>query len=92
METLRALRDHLASIELDIDRSILSIEKGLASLGADSDEAGDNEALDDFYPDSEIEEVPEEEGMQPRPRSSSLAADTIGGPMYMQNAPQRRGQ
>jgi hypothetical protein len=92
-ETLHALREHLTSIELDIDRSILSIEKGLASLGENPDEADDNEAHDDSdsYPDAEIEEVPEEEEMQPRPRSSSLAADTIGGPMYMQNAP-RRGQ
>ncbi len=32
IETLRALRDHLTSIETDIGRSILSIEKGLASL------------------------------------------------------------
>ncbi len=32
VETLRALRDHLTNIEMDIDRSILSIEKGLASL------------------------------------------------------------
>jgi hypothetical protein len=92
VETLRALRDHLASIELDIDRSILSIEKGLASMGVDSDEDGTGEAPDDSYPDAEIEEVPEEEEAQPRPRSSSLAADTIGGPMYTQNAPQRRGQ
>ena len=30
-ETLRNLRDHLANIEMDISRSILSIEKGLES-------------------------------------------------------------
>ena len=89
-ETLRALREHLSSIELEVGRSILSIEKGLASLGVDPDEAGDNEAQDDPYPDDEIEELQEE--APPRPRSSSLAADTLGGPMYIQDAPSRRGQ
>jgi hypothetical protein len=95
-ETLRALRDHLSSIEMEVGRSILSIEKGLASLGVDPDEAGDMEEQDDPYPGDEIEELPEEEGtqsaIQSQPRSSSLAADTIGGPMYTQNAPPRRGQ
>lgn len=95
-ETLRALREHLSSIEMEVGRSILSIEKGLASLGIDPDEVGDNEEQDDPYPEDDIEELPEEEGMpsaiQSRPRSSSLAADTIGGPMYTQNAPPRRGQ
>jgi len=97
-ETLRALREHLSSIEMEVGRSILSIEKGLASLGVDADEADDNEEQDDAYPEDDIEELelPEEDGAQPsmqsRPRSSSLAADTIGGPMYMQNAPPRRGQ
>ena len=31
-ETLRNLKDHLGSIEMDVSRSILSIEKGLESL------------------------------------------------------------
>ncbi len=95
-DTLRALREHLSSIEMEVGRSILSIEKGLASLGIDPDQADDNEEQDDPYPEDDIEELPEEEGMQSaiqsRPRSSSLAADTIGGPMYTQNAPPRRGQ
>ena len=97
-ETLHALREHLSSIEMEVGRSILSIEKGLASLGIDPDEATDNEEQDDPYPEDDIEELelPEEDGtqanMQLRPRSSSLAADTIGGPMYTQNAPPRRGQ
>ena len=95
-ETLRALHDHLSSIEMEVGRSILSIEKGLASLGLEPDEADDLEEQDDPYPEGEIEELPEEEGtqstIQSQPRSSSLAADTIGGPMYMQNAPPRRGQ
>jgi vacuolar-type H+-ATPase subunit H len=89
-ETLRALREHLSSIELEVGRSILSIEKGLASLGLNPDEAGDNEEQDDPYPEDEMEEISEEGYL--KPRSSSLAADTIGGPMYSQDAPTRRGQ
>ncbi len=50
-ETLRALREHLSSIEMEVGRSILSIEKGLSSLGMDADEADDNEEQDDPYPE-----------------------------------------
>ena len=96
-ETLRALREHLSSIELEVGRSILSIEKGLASMGLEPDEAGDSAGEQDAsYPDDEIEEVQEiqevQPATQPRPRRSSLAADTMGGPMYSQEAPPRRGQ
>jgi hypothetical protein len=95
-ETLRALREHLSSIEVEVGRSILSIEKGLASMGLDPDEADDTEEQDDPYPDGEIEEIEEiqeaQPAPQPRPRRSSLAADTMGGPMYSQDAPSRRGQ
>src|SRR6266568_5189319 len=38
-ETLRALRDHLASIEISVGRTILSIEKGLDSLEPPLEEA-----------------------------------------------------
>jgi hypothetical protein len=95
-ETLRALREHLSSIEMEVGRSILSIEKGLASMGLEPDDAGDVEEQDDSYPDGEIEEIEEIQeappATQPRPRRSSLAADTMGGPMYMQDSPSRRGQ
>jgi hypothetical protein len=79
-ETLRALRDHLTSIEMDIDRSILSIEKGLASLELPE------EGQEDVY-----EEVGEEQRNIPSPvktmpRSASLAVDTMGGPIYPQDA------
>lgn len=93
-DTLRALREHLSSIEMEVGRSIMSIEKGLASLGVDPNEADDNDEQDDPYSDDEVEEIQDEDeaqaAMQSRPRSSSLAADTIGGPMYSQDA--RRGQ
>jgi vacuolar-type H+-ATPase subunit H len=73
VETLRALRDHLSSIETNIGRSILSIEKGLASLEGNAQGAED-------------EGVCDEEGQaaaRSLPRRASLAADTMGGPMYM---------
>lgn len=96
-ETLHALREHLSSIEMEVGRSILSIEKGLASMGLELDEADEvEEEADASYPDGEVEEIEEIQeapsATQPRPRRSSLAADTMGGPMYMQDAPPRRGQ
>lgn len=82
-ETLRNLKDHLANIEMDISRSILSIEKGLESLEIPEEEVeGENvEAMDEFYDDSE---VPEDitTPSRPGPRRASLANDTIGGPLY----------
>ncbi|MFL5588141.1 MAG: hypothetical protein ACJ8DI_10850 [Ktedonobacteraceae bacterium] len=82
-ETLRNLKDHLASIEMDISRSILSIEKGLESLEIPEGEEGseDVEELDEFYDNSEEHEdiaMPS----RPIPRRASLANDTIGGPLY----------
>jgi vacuolar-type H+-ATPase subunit H len=86
VETLRALRDHLTSIETEIGRSVLSIEKGLSSLESSG---GAERGEDDNYADYEDgedgrEPVRDQEGMRPVPRRASLAADTMGGPMYMQ--------
>lgn len=75
IETLRALRDHLTSIETEIGRSILSIEKGLASL-----EEGSEEAISSDY----VEELAGELPAPGTPRRASLAVDTMGGPMYIQ--------
>ena len=75
-ETLRALRDHLTSIEMDIDRSILSIEKGLASL-----ELPDEEHIEDMYEEDIHEQANISSQVKTKPRSASLAADTIGGPV-----------
>jgi len=82
-ETLRNLKDHLASIEMDISRNILSIEKGLESLEIPEGEEGSEnvEELDEFYDNSEEHEdiaMPS----RPIPRRASLANDTIGGPLY----------
>jgi hypothetical protein len=81
-ETLRALRDHLSSIEMEVGRSILSIEKGLASLELlPEDEEGDKETYDEDQ--EELEEV--EPPARPIPRRASLAADTLGGPTHQQD-------
>lgn len=80
-ETLRALRDHLTSIEMDIDRSILSIEKGLASL-----ELPDEEDAEDMYEQDVNEQANMSSQVKTMPRSASLAADTMGGPGYQQNS------
>jgi hypothetical protein len=79
-ETLRSLREHLLAVEMEISRNILSIEKGLESLGISP-------------PDEEEQVVMEDEGdggveksgeppVQPIPRRASLATDTMGGPTY----------
>lgn len=77
IETLRALRDHLNSIETDIGRSILSIEKGLATLEETEEGEAENET---YY----SEEVAGEGSPTSRRRASSLAFDTMGGPMFVQ--------
>jgi F0F1-type ATP synthase membrane subunit b/b' len=73
VETLRALRDHLNNIETDIGRSILSIEKGLASLEAEVANGNEIPYEDNPGPGAHIV-----------PRRASLAADTMGGPMAIQ--------
>ena len=84
-ETLRALRDHLTSIEMDIDRSILSIEKGLASL-----ELPDEEGEEDVYEEVGKEQRNGPSSVQTMPRSASLAVDTMGGPIYQQDSMQKK--
>jgi cell division septum initiation protein DivIVA len=80
-ETLRNLREHLLSIETEVSRHVLSIEKGLESLGvpADADDQEDRGMEDEDYGEGEeFEETP----VQPVPRRASLATDTMGGPTY----------
>ena len=83
METLRALRDHLATIEMDVGRSILSIEKGLASLEEVPEE-------EDVYEEEEEEAEDKQPPSRPTPRRASLAADTMGGPKFQQDSMQGR--
>ena len=81
-ETLRALRDHLADIEMNVGRSILSIEKGLAGL--EQLPEGEEEGEEGAY---EQEEEPHvwQPRARPVPKRASLAVDTMGGPMYQQD-------
>lgn len=83
VETLRALRDHLATIEMDIGRSILSIEKGLASLEEVPEE-------EDVYEEEEEKAEDKQPPSRSSPRRASLAADTMGGPTYQQDSMQGR--
>ena len=85
VETLRALRDHLTNIEMDIDRSILSIEKGLASLEL-PDEGGEEDVYEEVG--KEQRNVPS--SVKTMPRSASLAVDTMGGPIYQQDSMQKK--
>jgi hypothetical protein len=84
-ETLRALRDHLSSIEMDIDRSILSIEKGLASL-----ELPDEEGEEDAYEEVGNAQRNVQSPVKTIPRSASLAVDTMGGPILQQDPLQKK--
>ena len=87
-ETLRALRDHLTSIEMEVGRSILSIEKGLASLEPPPEEEEDMEGDDGDEPEEladDYEQPANASSPRPLPRRSSLAVDTMGGPMYSQD-------
>ncbi len=81
-ETLRNLREHLLTIETEVGRHVLSIEKGLESLGLPLDtheqEDGSMEDEDYYEAGEEFEEAP----AQPIPRRASLATDTTGGPTY----------
>jgi vacuolar-type H+-ATPase subunit H len=96
-ETLRNIRDHLATIEMDISRDIISIEKGLESLGLPEAAVGSNAKNADedneqngYFDDAGDQDEPEdfeEYEAAPSPintktRLASLANDTIGGPIY----------
>ena len=95
-ETLRNIRDHLATIEMDISRDIISIEKGLESLGlpeGGAAEAGNADEVNEqngYFDDAGDQDEPEnfeeyEAAPSPintKPRLASLANDTIGGPIY----------
>ncbi len=99
-ETLRGLHEHLMDFETEVERWILSIEKGLESLGAqDGEDNGENDGENNGedggnapvpYPivgtgDEGEGADKDEDSTPPRghpvPRRSSLANDTMGGPM-----------
>ncbi len=81
METLRNLKEHLLSIETEVGRTIFSIEKGLDSLQEQQSAEKSDGTLEE---DGESLEEPElQPPLQAMPRSSSLAADTIGRPHHL---------
>jgi hypothetical protein len=88
-ETLRGLHEHLSAIETEIGRTILSIEKGLESLegpatyAEEVDEAEEEALSEEYALYEEQEELPPPQSL---PRRSSLAADTMGGPMLRRPA------
>jgi hypothetical protein len=86
-ETLRNLKDHLSSIEMDVSRSILSIEKGLESLELPTDEDGSAEEVEEEFYEDVVEldgtaASPSAPASHPAPRRASLANDTMGGPVF----------
>jgi hypothetical protein len=79
-ETLRNLREHLLAIEMEISRNILSIEKGLESLGISPQDEEEQMVMEDEGDgEGEKSEAPP---VQSIPRRASLATDTMGGPTY----------
>jgi hypothetical protein len=90
-ETLHALHDHLSSIETEIARQILSIEKGLASLDTEPEAGayGEEDGEEDMYTEEGDDQQSDSPGPRAVPRRASLAVDTMGGPMHSQDSPPR---
>lgn len=81
VETLTNLRDHLSSIEMDVSRTILSIEKGLEGFQIIEEEDGGEEYVDAQDAASSVEsDESAPRRPSPIPRRASLANDTTGGP------------
>ncbi len=74
LETLQNLREHLLSIETEIERTVMSIERGIDSL----DSGHDAERSDIEQSRDSREEPP----LRPLPQRTSLAADPSGGPSF----------
>ncbi|GAC1393433.1 MAG: hypothetical protein NVS4B11_31640 [Ktedonobacteraceae bacterium] len=79
-ETLHNFKEHLMSIETEVSRTILSIERGLESIATQevAGTNGEDEEYEEEYDDAEKELGPREI----QPRRASLANDTIGGPTF----------
>jgi len=77
-ESLRSLHEHLLSIETDVGRTIMSIERGLETMETSPEES---EVLDEM--DEEDSDVADHRPPPQAPiRRASLAADTMGGPNF----------
>ena len=81
-ETLHGLKEHLTSIETEVSRTILSIDRGLESIAMQDNEENVGEE-DESYPATYDEDNDEQELLEEvQPRRASLANDTIGGPTF----------
>jgi hypothetical protein len=81
METLRNLKEHLLSVETEVGRTIFSIEKGLDSLQEPQSTGIDNNGLEED--EDNLEDTELQPPLRAMPRSSSLAADTVGRPQHL---------
>jgi hypothetical protein len=84
METLRNLREHLTSVETNVSRTILSIERGLETMEQqdEAEETPGTENPDDEELEMESSNDASHSLHSPLPRRASLAADTMGGPTF----------
>ncbi len=87
VETLRALHEHLSGIEMEIDRSLLSIEKGLASMEEHGEEQTGMDENDSPYLDEEIDDS---EALDHQDAPGAPPPDTPGA--YGQQSEARRPQ
>ena len=71
LETLQNLREHLLSIETEIERTVMSIERGIDSLDGGHGAEGSGVEQD--------RDNREEPPLHPLSQRTSLAADTLGG-------------
>ena len=83
-ETLRNLKDHLSSIEMDVSRTILSIEKGLESLELPEDEYTEEQDEEFYEVDANVVDLDGASSSHTPtlPRRASLANDTMGGSIF----------
>ena len=81
-ETLRNLKDHLSSIEMDVSRTILSIDKGLESLDLPEEQNAEEQNEDHYEADNNVEYLDDIPPSHTLPRRASLANDTMGGPVF----------
>lgn len=80
-ETLHGLKEHLTSIETEVSRTILSIDRGLESIALQGSEEDEEDTTYEVYEANENEDGQQsQEHIQPR--RASLANDTIGGPTF----------
>ncbi len=82
-ETLRNLREHLMNIETEIERTVLSIEKGLETLDGRPQVPDNITGEEQDIEELDALDTPQPLPLAPRPRRASLAADTMGaGPEH----------